>query len=94
MKDFWESCYGNDEYIYGKTPNLFFKNAIDQMEPGKLFLPGEGEGRNAVYAAEHDWDVDHDFLKCSHPWADSGTTFCSFVIRLRPLPFSWVYPMK
>jgi hypothetical protein len=58
MKDFWESRYGNDDYAYGKSPNLFFKETIDQMKPGILFLPGEGEGRNAVYAAKSGWEVD------------------------------------
>jgi len=58
MKDFWESRYSGEDYAYGKTPNLFFKEVIDQMEPGTLFLPGEGEGRNAVYAAISGWKVD------------------------------------
>ena len=58
MRDFWESRYGNDEYVYGKTPNLFFKNTIGELEPGALFMPGEGEGRNVVYAAELGWKVE------------------------------------
>ncbi len=58
MTEFWESRYGNDEYGYGKTPNLFFKNIIDELEPGELFLPGDREGRNAVYAAELGWEVE------------------------------------
>ncbi len=34
-------------------PNHFFKEQIDKISvPGKLLLPGEGEGRNAVYAAK------------------------------------------
>ncbi|MFC2123731.1 class I SAM-dependent methyltransferase [Bacteroidota bacterium] len=58
MKDFWESRYQSNDFAYGKTPNLFFKDTIDQLEPGKIFLPGEGEGRNAVYAAESGWTVE------------------------------------
>jgi SAM-dependent methyltransferase len=57
MKDFWNSRYSESEYVYGKEPSLFFKNEIDRLTPGSLFLPGEGEGRNAVYAAKKGWDV-------------------------------------
>ena len=57
MKEFWDDRFSNEEYYYGREPNLFFKNAIDELKPGKLFLPGEGEGRNAIYAAKLGWDV-------------------------------------
>ncbi|MGM0745828.1 MAG: class I SAM-dependent methyltransferase [Bacteroidota bacterium] len=57
MKDFWNERYSDSEYVYGKEPNQFFKRALDRMTPGKLLLPAEGEGRNAVYAAEQGWDV-------------------------------------
>jgi hypothetical protein len=38
-------------------PNVFFKHCIDKINTGKLLLPAEGEGRNAVYAAKNGWDV-------------------------------------
>lgn len=57
MSDFWNNRYSSSEYAYGKQPNRFFKSAIDLLTPGSLFLPGEGEGRNAVYAATKGWDV-------------------------------------
>ncbi|MEO1655028.1 MAG: class I SAM-dependent methyltransferase, partial [Bacteroidota bacterium] len=41
-----------------KAPNVFFKEIIDSLNPGKLLLPGEGEGRNAVYAAQANWQVE------------------------------------
>lgn len=57
--DFWNERYSSDEYVYGESPNLFFKEEIDKISlPGKLLLPGEGEGRNAVYAAKLGWQVD------------------------------------
>lgn len=56
--DFWNERYSAGEYVYGKDPNDFFKVVIDSMQPGKLLLPGEGEGRNAVYAAKKGWMVD------------------------------------
>ena len=57
MKDFWDKRYSGNEYAYGKEPNRFFKHEIDRMNPGSLFLPGEGEGRNAVYASTLGWNV-------------------------------------
>ncbi|MDZ7755135.1 class I SAM-dependent methyltransferase [Rhodohalobacter sp.] len=57
MKEFWNERYSDQEYVYGKEPNQFFKRALDRLNPGKLLLPAEGEGRNAVYAANRGWDV-------------------------------------
>lgn len=57
MKSFWNQRYSQDEYAYGKEPNAFFKNELDKLQPGKLFLAAEGEGRNAVYAAQKGWEV-------------------------------------
>jgi len=57
MSEFWNERYGPDHYYYGKDPNGFFKSCIDAYLPGKLLLPGDGEGRNAVYAAMQGWDV-------------------------------------
>jgi 2-polyprenyl-3-methyl-5-hydroxy-6-metoxy-1,4-benzoquinol methylase len=58
MKEMWEERYGRDEYAYGEEPNAFFKECIDGLAaPGRLLLPGEGEGRNAVYAARQGWKV-------------------------------------
>lgn len=42
---------------YGTEPNAFFKAQLDQLTPGRLLLPAEGEGRNAVYAAKKGWEV-------------------------------------
>ena len=57
--NFWDVRYSSEEYVYGREPNQFFKEQIDKIAvPGKLLLPGEGEGRNAVYAAKLGWQVD------------------------------------
>jgi hypothetical protein len=57
--NFWDERYSVEEYIYGTEPNQFFKEELNKISsPGLLFLPGEGEGRNAVYAARLGWKVD------------------------------------
>lgn len=49
----WNERYRSAEYAYGTAPNVFFKAALDRYGVnGRLLLPAEGEGRNAVYAAQ------------------------------------------
>ena len=57
MKDFWNERYGNEEYAYGTDPNEFLKEQLSKLEPGTLLLPGDGEGRNSVWAARQGWKV-------------------------------------
>lgn len=57
MKGFWDDRYAEEGYAYGEEPNEFFKQEIDKLPIGKLLMPAEGEGRNAVYAATLGWDV-------------------------------------
>lgn len=58
MIDFWDSRYNTDQFVYGKEPNRFFASELDGLPSGRILLPGEGEGRNAVYAALQGWKVD------------------------------------
>lgn len=53
VKDMWNQKFDSEEYMYTKEPNSFLKENIDKLDGTKeiLFL-GEGEGRNAVYAAK------------------------------------------
>ena len=44
-------------YSYGKAPNEFFAEQLSELPKGKILLPAEGEGRNAVYAAVKGWQV-------------------------------------
>ncbi len=57
MKDFWNNTYRNIKTVYGTEPNIYFKKQIEQLTPGKILLPAEGEGRNAVFAAKLGWEV-------------------------------------
>lgn len=58
MQQFWDQRYAENETVYGLQPNQFFKLFIDLHKPGSILLPAEGEGRNAIYAAKKDWEVD------------------------------------
>lgn len=53
MKEFWNLRYSEEEYAYGIEPNVFFQHTLQSFSPkGRILLPAEGEGRNAVYAAK------------------------------------------
>lgn len=57
MKNFWDERYAEKEFAYGKEPNKFFAEELKKIIPGKILLPAEGEGRNAVFAAKSGWKV-------------------------------------
>ena len=56
--EFWNNRYSADDFIYGIKPNNFFKDSLKKLNPGKILMLGEGEGRNAVFAAAQGWKVD------------------------------------
>ena len=57
MKEFWNKRYAQKEYVYGRNVNEFLKQKLRSLKPGKLLLPCDGEGRNAVFAARSGWQV-------------------------------------
>jgi len=58
MNNPWDSRYSGEDFYYGKNPNVFFADFLSKLPAkGKLLLPAEGEGRNAVHAAKLGWEV-------------------------------------
>lgn len=57
MIEFWDRRFSAPGFAYGASPNAWLAGSISRLEPGALLLPGEGEGRNAVWAAEQGWAV-------------------------------------
>lgn len=57
----WDQRYAEEGWAYGTEPNAFIAEQLNHLRPrfpnGKLWLPAEGEGRNAIYAAQQGWDV-------------------------------------
>jgi len=53
IRELWNEKFSRDGYLYGKSPNVFLASQIDLLLPGsELLFLGEGEGRNACYAAK------------------------------------------
>jgi len=57
MKETWDSRYKTDQYVYGLKPNDFLKYHLKNYPPGEILLPGDGEGRNSIFAAKQGWKV-------------------------------------
>lgn len=53
----WDERYKEEQFAYGKEPNVFFKQWLSRYPPGSILMPADGEGRNGVYAAQAGWDV-------------------------------------
>lgn len=58
MNNFWNERYAHVDYGYGTLPNRFLEESILKLPVnGKILFPAEGEGRNAVFAANHGFDA-------------------------------------
>lgn len=55
---FWDDKFSPDEYVYGEKPNDFLNSSLVDLKPGSILFPGDGEGRNSVFAASLGWEVD------------------------------------
>ena len=53
----WDDRYSSAEYVYGKKPNAFLVEQLSHLPHGTILFPCEGEGRNAVYAAQQGFTV-------------------------------------
>lgn len=56
----WDERYSDNDYVYGTTPNAFLVEAVNILHchhnighQTRVLSLGEGEGRNAVFLAEH-----------------------------------------
>jgi 2-polyprenyl-3-methyl-5-hydroxy-6-metoxy-1,4-benzoquinol methylase len=58
MKSIWNQRFSESDYAYGREPNQFLKEVLQNINSGKILFPAEGEGRNAVFAASLGWEVD------------------------------------
>jgi SAM-dependent methyltransferase len=58
QREFWNERFAKEGYFYGLEPNLYVASHIDAFNgPKKILFLGEGEGRNAIYAARAGHEV-------------------------------------
>ena len=53
----WNQRYSSETYAYGIDANDFLVSMIDRLPTGKILCLAEGEGRNAIWLAEHGNEV-------------------------------------
>ena len=53
----WDERYSADDYAYGTEPNDFLHSVVDKIPKGRVLCLAEGEGRNAVFLAQHGYEV-------------------------------------
>jgi SAM-dependent methyltransferase len=58
IQEIWNDKFSREGYLYGKEPNAFLKEQLKNIKKDSdiLFL-GEGEGRNACYAASQGFNA-------------------------------------
>ena len=54
----WDERFGGKGFAFGKEPNPFLKKHIRLLPKGKALDIATGEGRNAVFLAQHGFEVD------------------------------------
>jgi len=53
----WNERYSQAEYVYGKNPNDFLVEVVQQIPRGRVLCLADGEGRNGVYLAQQGCQV-------------------------------------
>jgi ubiquinone/menaquinone biosynthesis C-methylase UbiE len=93
MNEFWNQRYAEEVFAYGVEPNEFFAQQLIQIKSGKLLLPAEGEGRNAVFAAKNGFEVSaFDYSESGQQKAlqlaeENGVTIDYLVSDVLALPY-------
>jgi len=54
----WDKRFGKKQFALGKKPNSFLKKHIHLLPRGTALDIATGEGRNAVFLAQHGFEVD------------------------------------
>ena len=53
----WDQVYVQERHLFTTEPNALLVETAGTMPPGRALDIGMGQGRNAVWLADHGWDV-------------------------------------
>jgi SAM-dependent methyltransferase len=56
-RDFWNNRYRDPKTEFNRQPSRLLVEAVHDRQPGNAIDLGMGEGRNAIYLAQHGWQV-------------------------------------
>lgn len=54
----WDERYAGTELVWTAGPNRWVVELVQDLPPGRALDLAAGEGRNAIWLAEHGWQVD------------------------------------
>lgn len=89
----WDERFRNEAYAYGEAPNEYLKRRLQELKPGNILFPAEGEGRNAAFAAGLGWNAsafdisEEGRKKAQRLAADKGVTIDYQVGELQMLGY-------
>lgn len=84
MKEEWNKRYNSHRFIYGRKPNKYIADKLVEFSPGKILFPAESEGRNAIFAAQNQWqptavDFSEIAIEKAKRWAKSAHLDIRFI---------------
>jgi SAM-dependent methyltransferase len=83
-REFWNKRYAGSELVWTADANRFLVEEAAGLEPGRALDLACGEGRNAVWLAEHGWDV------TGVDFADAGLAKAAKLASERGVRVDWV----
>lgn len=96
--EWWEQRYNqNQGYLYSKEPSSFIADNIKLLKKGETLDLAMGEGRNAVYLAEHGFNVtgiDFSQVACDRAKALAYEKGVNVEIKKQSLDFFLIPLMK
>jgi SAM-dependent methyltransferase len=85
----WDERYAASELVWSATPNRFVAEELGDLPPGLALDVAAGEGRNALWLAEHGWQV--TAVDFSLVGLDKGRDLQARHPRGRDLHVDWVH---
>lgn len=84
----WDERYAGTELVWSSSPNRFVEAEVSGLPPGRALDLAAGEGRNAIWLAEHGWQV--TAVDFSAVGLDKGRRLLAAHERARDLHVDWV----
>ena len=85
----WDERYAAGELVWSATPNQFVAAELADLRPGLALDVACGEGRNALWLADHGWDV--TAVDFSLAGLDKGRAVQTRHERGRDMHIEWVH---